>query len=152
MTFSLYFWALVLATSTVRIHGYQVAIDTSNAAWCTTEFQRFKLRFGRVYATSEEDQYRQHVFCHNVVDITERNRRAISRGHDTRFGVNQFADLTAHEFERMYLTYRPSVQKMARAASNLEARLNLANQHHDEDRFDWRDRKAVTAVKDQGKK
>lgn len=121
---------------------------------CHQQFDEFKVRFGREYGAVDEERTRREIFCETVRSNAERNQKASASGYTTRFGINQFADLTPSEFHTQYLTYKPS----ARAANHVKPSSTLNERLRDasfapnaEDRFDWRDRKAVTPVKDQRK-
>ncbi|XP_068646124.1 cysteine protease RD19A-like [Aristolochia californica] len=103
-------------------------------------FASFRRRFGKKYANAEEHSYRLSVFKANL----RRARRHQKLDPTAVHGVTQFSDLTPEEFERNYLGLkRPSFLKEARKAPILPTN-NLPVD------FDWRDRGAVTPVKNQG--
>ena len=104
-------------------------------------FSLFKKKFGKVYASSEEHDYRFSVFKTNL----RRARRHQKLDPSARHGVTQFSDLTRSEFKKKHLGVRGGFKlpKDANKAPILPTE-NLPEE------FDWRDRGAVTPVKNQG--
>jgi len=73
----------------------------------------------------------------------------LNREHSprTRFGANKFADLTTAEFKNLYLNSKPAIRDPRwPVAPEVSADAIAALP----DAFDWRDKGAVTNVKDQG--
>ncbi|KAK4746599.1 hypothetical protein SAY87_025636 [Trapa incisa] len=104
-------------------------------------FTLFKSKYGKSYASSEEHDYRFKVFRSNL----RRARRHQELDPSAVHGVTRFSDLTPSEFRRAYLGLRSKLRlpKDANEAPILPTD-NLPGD------FDWRDRGAVTAVKNQG--
>lgn len=109
------------------------------------QWELFKHKYARSYATAEEESQRFAVFQANLCrirDLQEREPGAV-------FEANQFADLTPEEFEEQYLTLNASaysswIQSLPEAESDdlgVEAPI-----------VDWLRGpiKAVSSVKDQG--
>lgn len=103
-------------------------------------FSLFKKKFGKVYASSEEHDYRFSVFKANL----RRARRHQKLDPSARHGVTQFSDLTRSEFKKKHLGVKGGFKlpKDANKAPILPTE-NLPEE------FDWRDRGAVTPVKNQ---
>lgn len=103
-------------------------------------FSLFKKKFGKVYGSSEEHDYRFSVFKANL----RRARRHQKMDPSARHGVTQFSDLTRSEFRMKHLGVRGGFKlpKDANKAPILPTE-NLPEE------FDWRDRGAVTPVKNQ---
>eukprot|EP01105_Mastigella_eilhardi_P008694 TRINITY_DN2098_c0_g2_i1.p1 TRINITY_DN2098_c0_g2~~TRINITY_DN2098_c0_g2_i1.p1 ORF type:complete len:329 (-),score=113.82 TRINITY_DN2098_c0_g2_i1:109-1095(-) len=89
------------------------------------------------YRTAEEFAKRLAIFSDNF-DLVQRHN---SEGHSWELGLNQFADLTNEEFRELYLS-RPTNATGVRYEAGTAATLTDV---------DWRDKGAVTEVKDQGK-
>jgi len=115
------------------------ALDNSQVA---SKFQEFKVKFNKVYSSRNEEQKRLMIFTENFLKAEEHNQ---GNSLYTR-GINQFSDLTQEEFEDIHLTgYKrmvpgeasPSVGKKASSLQLPES-------------VDWREKNAVTDMKDQG--
>jgi len=102
------------------------------------QFQDFKRTYGRSYSPEEETQ-RFTCFTENLAIIAKRNAEDPSAMH----GINQFTDLCAAEFAKIYLGFRPSnnTGKATKAAPAVEKTCTS---------IDWRTSGIVTPVKNQG--
>jgi cathepsin L len=88
-----------------------------------------------------EESHRFAIFQHNLEKIVQLN----AENNGVKFAINQFSDLTAAEFKAKYATggrYQPEVN----SEEFLEYPINGALP----DTVDWRNKGAVTPVKDQG--
>ncbi|KAJ4963114.1 hypothetical protein NE237_023053 [Protea cynaroides] len=103
-------------------------------------FDSFKRRFRKTYATQEEHAYRLGVFKANL----RRARRHQKLDPTAVHGVTQFSDLTPREFRRNHLGLKP-----LRIPADAHKAPILPTEDLPAD-FDWRDKGAVTAVKNQG--
>ncbi|KAL1362238.1 hypothetical protein AAHE18_03G065500 [Arachis hypogaea] len=103
-------------------------------------FAAFKRRFGKVYSTLEEHDYRFAVFKANMHRARRHQRMDPSAIH----GVTRFSDMTESEFRKNVLGLR-GVRLPSDA--NKAPILPTADLPSD---FDWRDHGAVTPVKNQG--
>ncbi|XP_021827976.1 cysteine protease RD19A [Prunus avium] len=103
-------------------------------------FSLFKHQFGKSYASQEEHDYRFEVFKANLRRAARHQRLDPSAQH----GVTQFSDMTPAEFRKSQLGLRG----LKLPADATKAPI-LPTENLPED-FDWRDRGAVTAVKNQG--
>ncbi|XP_057435009.1 cysteine proteinase 15A-like [Lotus japonicus] len=103
-------------------------------------FSTFKARFGKTYATEEEHNYRFGVFKKNLILAKSHQKLDPSAVH----GVTRFSDLTPSEFRRQFLGLKaPRHLKDAQKAPILPTN-DLPTD------FDWREKGAVTEVKNQG--
>lgn len=100
----------------------------------------------REYETSEEEAKRFHIFQRNLRYINEMNAKRKSPLQH-RLGLNKFADMSPEEFGKTYL------QEITKEPSNWGSR----KMWHDDDScenlpasVDWREKGAVTEVRDQG--
>ncbi|KAL8217644.1 hypothetical protein R6Q57_021017 [Mikania cordata] len=104
-------------------------------------FNLFKNKFGRTYATQEEHDYRLTVFKSNL----RRAKRHQLLDPTAQHGVTKFSDLTLAEFRKNYLGLKNPLKFPADAN---KAPILPTNNLPEE--FDWREKGAVTAVKNQG--
>ncbi|KAL2318815.1 hypothetical protein Fmac_032691 [Flemingia macrophylla] len=103
-------------------------------------FSNFKARFGKSYATKEEHDLRFGVFKSNL----RRARLHAKLDPSAVHGVTKFSDLTPAEFRRQFLGLKP-----LRFPAHAQKAPILPTNDLPKD-FDWRDKGAVTNVKDQG--
>ncbi|KAJ0643478.1 putative cathepsin F [Helianthus annuus] len=116
----------------------QAAVPLSNVEH---HFNQFKTKFGRRYATEEEHDYRMKVFKANL----RRAERHQVLDPTAQHGVTKFSDLTPAEFRKKYLGLKKSLKLPADAN---KAPVLPTNGLPEE--FDWREKGAVTPVKNQG--
>ncbi|KAK6939403.1 Peptidase C1A, papain C-terminal [Dillenia turbinata] len=104
-------------------------------------FTLFKTKYGKTYSTREEHDYRFKVFKANL------RRAKINQKLDPTavHGVTQFSDLTPSEFRWNYLGMRKGLRLPVDAQ---EAPILPTNDLPAD--FDWREKGAVTPVKNQG--
>jgi C1A family cysteine protease len=104
-----------------------------------SEWDNFKSKYGRVYASTQEEGNRFSIFKQNL----RKAQRMNARDPHARFGVTKFSDLTVDEFKSIFLmnVSRPAVDApIARAPKNVQLPTS----------FDWSSKGALTPVKDQG--
>lgn len=102
-------------------------------------FSIFKRRFQKTYASKEEHDHRFRIFKANLRRAARHQTLDPSAVH----GVTQFSDLTLAEFRKTYLGVRRlKFPKDAQKAPILPTNDLPEN-------FDWREKGAVTAVKNQ---
>lgn len=104
-------------------------------------FSAFKRRFGKLYSSQEEHDYRFKVFKANL----RRAQRHQNLDPTAVHGVTQFSDLTPSEFRKQVLGLRGRGLKLPSHAKKAPI-LPTDNLPTD---FDWRDHGAVTPVKNQ---
>jgi cathepsin L len=103
------------------------------------EFDLFKLKYNKVYATAEEHSARLKVFSDNFDFVN--NWDSAAKGFEVE--INKFADLTTKEFVSLYMglnitkTYKAVEEKVV--PSRVEG-----------DIVNWVQKGAVTGVKNQG--
>ncbi|KAK4759155.1 hypothetical protein SAY87_022286 [Trapa incisa] len=101
---------------------------------------------GRVYKDVAEKEARYNIFKENLRHIDAFNNN--NNGSGFTLGVNKFADLTNKEFRETYTQYR---RKPPSVLSNSEAKsFRYRNFTAIPKSLDWRARKAVSSVKNQG--
>ena len=133
-------------------------IDSSNVdsmfgtEYMKTQFQSFKAKHGKSYASPLLEAHRFQIFQQNMQKIAELS----IKNPEATFGATKFADLHPLEFKQRYLTYKPAVGDAAVLRQQAPVRQATPEQIRQiPDSFDWRSPDkgrsvAVTAVKDQG--
>ena len=106
------------------------------------EFQAFIVKYKRNYSTMDEYEFRKHVFKENLQFINSFN----AQGHSWFLGINKFADMTGHEFDKIYVNYDPVNYNERKSLKQV-----LSNNLTSEDDIDWRlvKNKYIHKVKDQ---
>lgn len=123
------------------------------------EFESFKSKFMKVYATAEEEQYRFGVFKTGLVRIAERN--ADPDDH-AQYGVTRWADMSDAERHlkcggSKWSANRTRVDLSASVAHQWDGTCYASKRFPDQctaaipDSFDWTASGAVGPIKDQGK-
>ncbi|KAK4351929.1 hypothetical protein RND71_027447 [Anisodus tanguticus] len=110
-------------------------------SWCQ--------QHGKIYSSEQERVYRFKVFEENYVYITEFN----SKGNSSyTLGLNAYSDLTHHEFRNSFLGLSSSANDFIRLkrGSNSVGVLSDVGDVDIPSSLDWRDKGAVTNVKNQG--
>lgn len=104
------------------------------------EFGKFAQKYGKSYESSAEQAYRYRVFHKNLALIQEHNAKDLGY----KLAVNHFADLTNNEFREKFLGFKmnATARKGAKHVANPSAAVPST--------VDWRQKGAVTPVKDQG--
>jgi len=101
-------------------------------------FEEFKQTYGKTYSAIEETQ-RYTTFVANVEMINKHNAEFEQGVHSYNLGVNQFADMTRAEWSAMYL----------RPMNTTRPRNEVVLPEVNAGAVDWRDKGAVTPVKNQ---
>jgi len=104
-----------------------------------SEWDNYKSKYGKVYATANEEGNRFQIFKENF----KRSQKMTARDTHATFGVTKFSDLTPAEFKAIYLmnVTRPAVAApLAKVPRNPKLPAT----------FDWSSKGALTPVKDQG--
>nr|VZI32766.1 unnamed protein product [Spirometra erinaceieuropaei] len=105
----------------------------------TEEFQRFKTKFNKTFGT--EDDYRYSTFCENYL------KAILLQYYDqgtAEYGVTEFFHYTQSEFARIYLNQPVDLSNRPSDKITTYSSVNIP------DSFDWRDKGAVSEVKNQG--
>ncbi|CAG9818516.1 unnamed protein product [Phaedon cochleariae] len=115
------------------------------------EWREFKLRYKKSYESKKEERLRFKVFKENMKAIRKHNKRFNRKAELFEKGMNGFGDLTPGEFEQRYgLFSQPHEQNFDQPnpyGRNVSTPGVVSGVP---DQVDWRDKGAVTPVKDQG--
>jgi len=103
-------------------------------------FTKFTKEFKKVYPTKEVASYRLRVFFDNYDNIERANA---DRKNTFKSGINQFTDMTLEEFKNVILM-RDLPKVHFAATYEIPEGQNISND------IDWRDKGAVTPIKNQG--
>jgi len=105
------------------------------------EFESFKSKFSKKYASPAEEERRFSIFSDNLQKVREMNQ--VEKA--PVFGVTKFMDLTTDEFAATYLTYKHTAKP-----DNSRPVLPLYPPQDVPDSFNWVDEGATTPIYNQG--
>lgn len=119
-----------------------------NDAFVSHLWNKFKKSHGKTYFSEEHETARFNIFKANV-DLIEKHNSEFSMGmHTYTLGINHFADWTVQEFKAKMLGVRPNITSI-RGGSTFTF-MRLPTDVKLPDSVDWREKGAVTDVKNQG--
>jgi len=143
--------AVPVKTLAVEDVGSESAIPHVDEEDVRSQFQHeqlflsFKDMFNKQYASEEEEERRFANFKASLVRIEKQNKEHMAAHGTAVFGVNEFSDMTVEEFKREKLNRKPAPRDLTKADV-----LTPATPLGDTTHVDWRNKGAVTAVKNQG--
>ncbi|KAE8573144.1 procathepsin L [Halyomorpha halys] len=126
-------------TLTLALSALSLPFDQSE----DEEWNAYKIKYGKSYATKEEDQLRKNIYFDNKHRIAKHNDLHANGIKTYKLGVNKFADMTATEFSKFMKGYKGE-KKQAGELYVPPANENLPSS------VDWRQKGAVTGIKNQG--
>ncbi|XP_050727206.1 procathepsin L-like isoform X2 [Eriocheir sinensis] len=107
------------------------------------EWQQFKARYGKQYRSTKEESYRQSVYEQNQEFINSHNEQYENGLVSFTLAMNQFGDMTTEEINAAMNGLLSAGKKVPRGTMYQPLVDELP------DTVDWRDKGAVTPVKDQ---
>jgi cathepsin F len=122
--------------------AFAQTIIENNEAILQNHFHQFLADFPRSYVSFEEYEYRYRVFKRNYQTMMELNA---DEENPAKFGLTKFMDLTPEEFSRSH-----GWKNVDANAANCNGTPPVLSNVAAPDAFDWRDKGAVSTVKDQG--
>jgi len=121
-----------------------VALCEAHLSEYHSQFLSFKSKFSKTYLNDEEELHRLQVFKDNLEKIYDHNNNS---GSTYKMGINQFSDLTEDEFVSLHLGgYK---RTPIHTGSGQQAPATYSTKDLPES-VDWREKGAMTPVKDQG--
>jgi len=131
-----------LSKNTMKVlFVFALALAASQALHLDTEWEAFKVKYGKGFLSATHHDERKSIFAANLERIEKHNAEHAEGKHSYWLGVNQFADLTNDEFVDLHTGF-------AAVPTGLET-ADLSNVAAPSS-YDWRDHGAVTPVKNQG--
>lgn len=151
MAFSSFSKTLVLACSISLFVSLAFGRDHSIVGYSSEDlmsmdklielFESWMSKHGKIYETIEEKLLRFEIFKDNLKHIDERNKVVSNYW----LGLNEFADLSHHEFKNKYLGLKVDLSRKRESPEEFTYR-----DVHLPKSVDWRKKGAVTQVKNQG--
>ncbi|XP_014215152.1 cathepsin L1-like [Copidosoma floridanum] len=143
MIFSVFFFLVATAAAVHSAAIYEVDV--------TDEWELYKLQYNKNYESPTEEKKRFKIFMDNRQKIVRHNKRYEQGLVTFSMAMNKFGDMTVCEFSSKVNGFVMS-RRSANFADESEgaAYLEPANVGSLPDHVDWRDKGAVTPVKDQG--
>ena len=140
------FTLVVLSLLGTNLASLAMSRRTLHEAALVEAHEQWMAQYGRTYATDSEKEMRLKIFKENLHYVESFNNAANNKTY--KLSLNRFADYTNDEF-LVYFTGNkiPTSTEPSGEESKpfmYESLTNVA------DSVDWRDRGAVTPVKDQG--
>nr|CAG4718229.1 unnamed protein product [Naegleria fowleri] len=118
--------------------------DTSEAK---SLFEKFKVAFHKKYGSEMEHEKRWKIFYENINYVNQLNIMHMKEKKEVEYGITKFMDMTPQEFSQQKLlpvTKHEDVKHVPTTPKEKYGDVNALPES-----FDWRDKGAVTPVKDQ---
>ncbi|RDX90008.1 Oryzain alpha chain, partial [Mucuna pruriens] len=143
-------YALVLSLSFLAFGAF--ATDMSIIEYDETHvrnmYEAWLVKHGKTYNALGEKERRFEIFKDNLRFIEEHNNG--EGNNEFKLGLNKFADLTNEEYRATYL----GIRRRRTEKVNLREKINRRYAYRDEEELptmvDWREKGAVSPIKDQG--
>jgi cysteine peptidase B len=138
-----------IKNTTKLIAIFAILLCVTNAY--QNEFNQFKINYNKKYKSHSEELYRYSVF----IDNFENSKILQSQNLYANFGITEFSDMTKDEFkiyhnlDFYFAQYLPnSYSTMYDSSSDSSSDSNSSG--NTKSNIDWREKGAVTSVKNQG--
>ena len=135
--------SILLGTAIFKLASNKVETRSSNddiPTYIADSFSHWKQKYGRSYGVDSENSYRLRVFAENFKTVSDSN----NQGHSYKLALNNFADMTAEEFKKTYLsTQRPDMSSVKTTEFNLSSA-------DAPESVNWVTSGAVTPIQNQG--
>lgn len=131
----------------IRTAALAAAIFGMASSTSSEEWDNYKTSFGKSYDDPSEDVLRRSIFEANSKIVELHNRDYDARRESWYMEINHLADMTVDEFAALRSTYTPLPST---SFDEVVKTLFLRTGGDNPDNVDWRDKGAVTDVKNQG--
>eukprot|EP00253_Pinus_taeda_P022472 PITA_22472 len=129
---------ILIGLTSARDFGYSPE-DLLSEERTVSLYESWRAKHNKVYTLAEEQQQRYWIFRDNLRYIDQVNQQNLSYW----LGLNKFADMSNEEFKSRYLRTKRSQPRSYGKKFRFEKTSDVSQP------IDWRDKGAVTAVKDQ---
>jgi C1A family cysteine protease len=119
--------------------GLSLVSSVTDRHWI--DFNDFQLKFNKRYENLEELKHRFEIFKENAVEIYSHNK---NENKTFTLSINQFSDLTRDEFVHYYVSGLNNYKSYGCSLYTSSSNVLLPSS------VDWRQKGAVSSVKDQG--
>ncbi|KAJ8984250.1 hypothetical protein NQ317_007482 [Molorchus minor] len=133
---------LVIIFIVISINATLIIADNLDEKWIS-----FKLKHGKKYDTLEEEQRRKTIFSENLYKIKEHNKLYVEGSATYSMTANKFTDLTPEEI--IFKKHKGRKNDIFKGIQGVNF-VPDADKTSVPKEIDWRDKGAVTRVKDQG--
>nr|QCT84047.1 cathepsin L-like cysteine proteinase A [Haemaphysalis flava] len=123
------------------------AIAANSQEILRTEWETFKSMHKKTYKSNVEELLRFKIFTENTLLVAKHNAKYAKGLVSYKLGMNKFGDLLPHEFAKMVNGYHVRPKNDQRPTFLPPANLNESSLPT---KVDWRQKGAVTPVKNQG--
>jgi cathepsin L len=114
------------------------------------EWQTWKVAHGKEYPNETEEKFRMKIYMENKAMVEKHNHKAHKGQHSYFLKMNHFGDLLHHEFVANMNGFRMDLKNTTLKQGLLGATFIEPAGYELPAKVDWRDKGAVTPVKNQG--
>ena len=130
----------------MKLIAILAVLVTANTFPFLSDFLQWKQDFGKEYESAKEELTRMLIFLDNWAYIKKFNAAGTSK---MKLGLNEFADMTHEEFKAKLIGNKMSTQQWKDALNGASKFVPLLG-YTAPDSVDWREKGAVTPIKNQG--
>ncbi|XP_047740490.1 procathepsin L [Hyalella azteca] len=117
------------------------------------EFTNFKIEHNRAYSSPTEERFRYNLFMRSKLRVSLHNEKFARGEVPYKVGLTRFSDMTRQEASEMLgLQHMPEHEAayLERETRRVAASVRAVEDDGLPDKVDWREKGAVTPVRDQG--
>ena len=139
------FYTVFSLNSNKNLRQREISILNEEDEW--KQFSNFQEKFTKDYDTIEELENRFQIFRSNLRDIILHN---LDSSQNFTMGINQFTDLTPDEFKKKFVSGLKEKESEEVGSYGCKVFSKSDSDASLPSSIDWRNKNAVTSVKDQG--